>query len=291
MNATPAAAVIGLGAMGTRVAERLRAAGIELTVWNRDPARSVPLAEAGARVAESPAAAARSAEVVLVLVADPAALEAVTEGPDGVAAGSDAATTVIQMSTVSPEAITRLAEQLPPGAGLLDAPVLGSLAEAESGTLRIFAGGEVGVVERWTPFLSMLGSVLPVGPLGAGTAAKLVANSTLFGALGVLGEALALADGLGLEREATWEVLAATPLAAQAERRRPAIESGDYPVRFVTISVQGGTIGFYPTKAWCPFRCSYRAIDHGDQTSVQDDRVLGDGRAHRRHLDRFGDCR
>jgi 3-hydroxyisobutyrate dehydrogenase/2-hydroxy-3-oxopropionate reductase len=128
--------------------------------------------------------------------------------------------------------VLRLESLLPAGAGFLDAPVLGSLPEAETGTLKIFAGGPAALVERWTPLLSALGSVLHVGAVGAGTAAKLVANSTLFGVLGVLGEALALGDGLGLEREAAFEVLALTPVARQAERRRPAVESGDYPTRF-----------------------------------------------------------
>jgi 3-hydroxyisobutyrate dehydrogenase/2-hydroxy-3-oxopropionate reductase len=71
-----------------------------------------------------------------------------------------------------------------------------------------------------------------VGPLGSGAAAKLVANTTLFGTLTVLGEALALADGLGLERDVAFDVLAMTPLGAQAERRRPALESGEFPLRF-----------------------------------------------------------
>ena len=102
----------------------------------------------------------------------------------------------------------------------------------ESGSLRIFVGGEPALVERWTPLLSTLGSPLFVGPLGAGSAAKLVANSTLFGVLGALGEAMVLAGRLGLSRESVFEVLAATPLAAQAERRRPQIDSGGYPVRF-----------------------------------------------------------
>jgi 3-hydroxyisobutyrate dehydrogenase/2-hydroxy-3-oxopropionate reductase len=78
----------------------------------------------------------------------------------------------------------------------------------------------------------VLGSVVHVGPLGAASAAKLVANSTLFGVLGALGEALALAQSLGLSREAAFEVLAATPLASQAERRRSSIENGEYPTRF-----------------------------------------------------------
>ena len=166
------------------------------------------------------------------MVADPAALAAVTEGPSGVAAGAGASTTVIEMSTVGPAAVGRLASVLEPGTGLLDAPVLGSTSEAESGSLRIFVGGPADLVERWTPLLSALGSPRHVGALGAGAAAKLVANTTLLGTLGVLGEALALADGLGLSREAAFDVLAGTPLGAQAERRRAAIETGEFPVRF-----------------------------------------------------------
>lgn len=136
------------------------------------------------------------------------------------------------MSTVGREAVSRLESALPAGTGLLDAPVLGSTVEAESGSLRIFVGGPASLFEQWAPVLSVLGSPVHVGTHGAGAAAKLVANTTLFGVLGVLGEALALAAGLGLSPEAAYEVLAATPIAAQAERRRPAIEAGEYPTRF-----------------------------------------------------------
>jgi 3-hydroxyisobutyrate dehydrogenase/2-hydroxy-3-oxopropionate reductase len=113
-----------------------------------------------------------------------------------------------------------------------DAPVLGSISEAEAGTLKIFVGGPSELVEHWTPLLSTLGSPTHVGPLGSGAAAKLVANYTLFGTLGVLGEAVALAQGLGLPRDMIFEVLAATPLASQAERRRAGIETGSFPARF-----------------------------------------------------------
>jgi 3-hydroxyisobutyrate dehydrogenase-like beta-hydroxyacid dehydrogenase len=218
--------------MGGRIARRLLAAGHEVAVWNRTPERMSALVELGAAPAGSPADAARRADAVITMVSDPAALRAVTEGPDGVAAGARASGTVIEMSTVGPAAVSQLADALAGGAALLDAPVLGSLAEAASGSLRIFVGGPDSLVERWTPLLSVLGSPIHVGALGAGAAAKLVANTTLFGVLGVLGEALALADGLELSREAAFEVLAATPVAAQAERRREAIETWRYPVRF-----------------------------------------------------------
>jgi 3-hydroxyisobutyrate dehydrogenase/2-hydroxy-3-oxopropionate reductase len=225
-------AVVGLGAMGGRMARRLADAGYRPAVWNRDAAKAEALTEHGASVAATPAEAAAGADVVLVMVADPQALRDVSEGPQGIAAGARGGTAVVQMSTVAPDDVRRLESVLPPDLDLIDAPVLGSLPEAEAGTLTIFAGGAAPVVERCTPLLGVLGSVVDVGPVGHGTAAKLVANSTLFGVLGVLGEALALAGGLGLTREAAFEVLAVTPLAAQAERRRPAVQSGDYPTRF-----------------------------------------------------------
>jgi 3-hydroxyisobutyrate dehydrogenase/2-hydroxy-3-oxopropionate reductase len=225
-------AVIGLGAMGGRIARRFLAAGHDVVVWNRSPARADELVELGASAAATPAEAAGRSEAVATMLSDPAALAEVSEGPAGVAAGAGASTTILEMSTVGPAAVTRLAAELGPGTGLLDAPVLGSLTEAEAGSLRIFVGGADELVERWTPLLSALGSPRHVGPLGAGAAAKLVANTTLFGTLGLLGEALALADGLGLTRAAAFDVLAGTPLAAQAERRRPAIESGEFPARF-----------------------------------------------------------
>jgi 3-hydroxyisobutyrate dehydrogenase-like beta-hydroxyacid dehydrogenase len=225
-------AVIGLGGMGSRIARRFLEAGHDVVVWNRSPAKADELAKLGASRAGSPAEAAGRAEAVVTMLSDPAALEEVSEGPAGIAAGAGAETTVIEMSTVGPAAVARLAAALGPGTRMLDAPVLGSLSEAESGSLRIFLGGPAELVERWTPLLSALGSPRHVGPLGAGAAAKLVANTTLLGTLGVLGEALALADGLGLTRAAAFDVLAGTPLAALAERRRAAIESGEFPARF-----------------------------------------------------------
>jgi 3-hydroxyisobutyrate dehydrogenase len=229
-------AVVGLGAMGAPIAGRLLDAGHGVVVWNRTQEKSKDLVTRGAAAADSPADAARRAEAAIIMVADPQALLDVTEGPDGIAAGADDSTTVIQMSTVGPEPVKRLASALPEGTGLLDAPVLGSIGEAESGSLKVFVSGEAPLVERWMPLLSELGDPIRVGPLGAGSAAKLVANSTLFGVLGVLGEALALAEKLGLSRDVAYEVLTATPLGSQVERRRPMIEEGEYAPRF-TLSL------------------------------------------------------
>jgi 3-hydroxyisobutyrate dehydrogenase-like beta-hydroxyacid dehydrogenase len=232
MPAMPRVAVVGLGAMGSRIAKRLLDTGHEVVVWNRSPGKAGPLVERGASEARTPAEAAAAAEAVLIMVADPSALRAVTEGSDGILDGAGAGTTLIQMSTVGPADVDELAAKLPEGVELLDAPVLRGISEAEAGTLEVFASGEPELVERLQPLLSALGEVLHVGPLGAGTAAKLVANSALFGTLVVLGEALALARALGLQDEKAFDVLTATPLAAQAERRREAFETGEYPLRF-----------------------------------------------------------
>ena len=224
--------MIGMGAMGSRIARRLLAGGHGVVVWNRTPDKADALVAEGATAAATPGEAASGASVVITMVADPDALIAVAGGPSGIAAGVRPGALVAEMSTVGPAAIERLRSTLPEAVDLVDAPVLGSLSEAEAGTLRVFVGGAAASFERIRPVLETLGTPLHAGGLGAGAAAKLVANSTLFGSLAVLGEALALADALGLDRSTAFDVLAATPVAAQAERRRDALESGEFPRRF-----------------------------------------------------------
>jgi 3-hydroxyisobutyrate dehydrogenase-like beta-hydroxyacid dehydrogenase len=212
-------AVLGLGAMGSRIARRLLDSGHDVIVWNRTAAK----ARGFARVAPTAADAAREAEVTITMLANPEALREVSSTIEPKA--------LIEMSTVGPDAVHELVARLP-GVPLLDAPVLGSRSEAEAGTLHVFAGGPRDLYEQWQPLLADLGTVHHVGPLGAGAAAKLVANSTLFGTIALVGEALRLADRLLLSRDVAFEVLATTPIAAQAERRRPALEANDYPPRF-----------------------------------------------------------
>jgi 3-hydroxyisobutyrate dehydrogenase/2-hydroxy-3-oxopropionate reductase len=229
---TKRVAVIGPGGMGGRIASRLLDAGYELIVWNRSAEKALPLIERGAELAGTPADAATRSEVLITMLADPAALRAVTEGREGIAAGANTALTVIQMSTVGPATLRWFASALPVGLNLLDAPVLGSVDEAAAGSLAIFVGGPSELVERSRSLLSTLGSPLYIGPLGSGQAAKLVANGAHFATLAALGEAIALARGLRLSDDVLYEVLTATPLAAQAERRWAAIKDGRYPARF-----------------------------------------------------------
>jgi len=208
--------VLGLGAMGSRIARRLLDAGHDVVVWNRTSGK----AEGFPRIAATPAEAAAETEVTITMLTNADALRAVTQ--------DISPPTLIEMSTVGPEAVRELAGRMT----VIDAPVLGSRSEAEAGSLHVFVGATAEQYAAWSPLLSALGTTHHVGPLGAGASAKLVANSTLVGSIGILGEALRLADRLGLSRAAAFEVLGATPISAQAERRRAGIEADDYPPRF-----------------------------------------------------------
>jgi 3-hydroxyisobutyrate dehydrogenase/2-hydroxy-3-oxopropionate reductase len=225
-------AVLGLGSMGSRIAGRLLQAGREVLVWNRTREKMGPLVERGAVPVASPADAASRSQVVITMVADPAALAAVSEGEDGLIAGIERTDLVIEMSTVGPAAIAKLASLLPVGTHLVDAPVLGSVDEAVHGSLTVFMGGDEESCRLAFPLLSALGTPVPCGPLGAGAAAKLVANAALLLTTCGLGEVLSLSDRLALTREVAFRILETTPLDAQARRRRPLIEAGQFPPRF-----------------------------------------------------------
>jgi 3-hydroxyisobutyrate dehydrogenase/2-hydroxy-3-oxopropionate reductase len=224
--------VLGLGAMGSRIAARLLDGGRRVVVWNRTPERADAVVRRGAETAQTPASAVEGVDVAVTMLADPDALFAVVQGPDGLAAGLRPGQTLVEMSTVGPAAVASVRDVVSAGVAVVDAPVLGSIGEAESGSLVIFVGATDEDATRLQPLLAELGTPLHVGGAGAGAAAKLVANSTLFGSLTVLGEALALADHLGLERDVAFDVLSRTPIAAQAERRREALTSASYPPRF-----------------------------------------------------------
>jgi len=218
--------------MGSRIGLRLLGAGHDVVVWNRSTPKLEPLLARGAKAASSPREAARRSHVLITVLADQQALRSVSAGPDGIGAGAHPDLVVAEMSTVGTAAVDALASLLEPTTRVVDAPVLGSTAEAEAGTLTILAGGAVEVIDRIRPLLAPLGTVVHAGPRGAGAAAKLVANAALLGTVTVLGETLLLADTLGLPREAAATVLAATALAEQARRRLPVIEAGAYPRRF-----------------------------------------------------------
>ena len=222
----------GLGQMGVPMACRLLDAGHDLTVWNRTPERAQPVVDQGARRAETPAEAASSAEAVITMLSTSEVLEEVVFGSEGLASRFGEGSTLIDMSTVGPDVVRRIAERLPEGAEMVDAPVLGSVSQATDGTLKVFFGGPQPAFERWAPVLEALGRPVNFGPLGAGAAMKLVANSVLGILMTGLGEALALADGLGLDESQVLDVLVESPIGATAKSKRENIESGEYSPNF-----------------------------------------------------------
>ena len=219
-------AVLGLGAMGSAMAARLLNAGHDLTVWNRTPGRDEDLVSAGATRADTPAGAVRGAEVVITMLTDPPALEAVLFGPDGAAAAIPETATLIDMSTVGPTAIASVVERLGPVA-VLDAPVLGSVPSVESGKLVILAGGDRAVFDRHAELLSILGTPIFLGPSGSGAWLKLVNNAASTATLVALGELLALTDRAGLGIDSVLQGLEAGPLASLIERWRPRLKGQD----------------------------------------------------------------
>jgi 3-hydroxyisobutyrate dehydrogenase-like beta-hydroxyacid dehydrogenase len=193
---------IGLGAMGAAIAGNLLASGHELSVFNRSPARAEPLRKAGARVAASPAQAARSADVVFTMVADDAALESVTFGETGIAAGLKPGGLHISMSTIGVATSQDLtAKHRAAGLGFVSAPVFGRPDAATQRKLFIMAAGADEHLSVALPLLEQLGQ--SVGIVGADPSqanlVKLIGNFMLTVIVETLGEACAAAGKAGVD--------------------------------------------------------------------------------------------
>ncbi|MFF3959826.1 NAD(P)-dependent oxidoreductase [Streptomyces sp. NPDC001890] len=223
-------AFLGLGAMGLPMARRLLDAGHPLTVWNRTPAKAAPLVDAGAALAASPAEAVQDAEVVITMLADPAAAHAVA---DALIPALRPGTTWIDTSTIGPDATRELAARLPAGVPLIDAPVMGSVDRAASGELLILAGGDTAPV---ADVLARLGSVTACGGPGDGAALKLVLINAAVGGVALVAESLALAAALGLPRDLALRTLGAGPLAGAVSRATAATDA-HFPVALAAKDV------------------------------------------------------
>lgn len=217
MSAGLRVAVIGTGRMGAAMVGRLAGAGHHLTVHNRTRAKAEAVAARHeAAVAPTPREAVREADVVLVSLADDAAVTAAYGGPDGLVAGLAAGQVVADTSTVDPETLRGLeAAVVAAGAALLDTPVSGSVSTVEAGALLVMAGGDASALERARPALEAIASrILHLGPLGAGATMKLVVNAMVHALNGALAEALVLAEKAGLDRASAYDVIAASAVGA-----------------------------------------------------------------------------
>jgi 3-hydroxyisobutyrate dehydrogenase-like beta-hydroxyacid dehydrogenase len=219
---SPALGFVGLGAMGGRMARRLLDGGFALHGYNRTPAKAADLVAAGMTLAASPREVAERAEAVFTMVTDDAALEAVTRGPQGIVAGLRPGAILIEMSTVSPAVIHRLAGDVAArGGALLDAPVSGSPATLEAGQLSFMVGGDPGVLERARPFLTAIGpTVTHVGAVGLAKSMKIAVNQGLAVQMLSFAESVLLAEKAGIARERAVEVLLKSVVASPMVKYR-----------------------------------------------------------------------
>ena len=204
--------VAGLGRMGAAIATRLRQVGHTITVWNRSVDKTKALADAGAGVANSPAELAGKVDVVITIITDAAAIDAVYSGPSGLLAGDVKGKLFIEMSTVRPEAEVVLAAKVrAKGAAFVECPVGGTTGPALQGKLIGLMGAEPADAARAKPILDQLCRRLEhCGPVGAGMTMKLTINMPLMIYWQALGEALALCKPLGLDPERVIDLLADT---------------------------------------------------------------------------------
>jgi 3-hydroxyisobutyrate dehydrogenase-like beta-hydroxyacid dehydrogenase len=193
-------AFLGLGIMGSGMANNLLQAGHPLTVWNRSPRACRPLGDHGARIAPTPAACVRDAEVVMYSLSNDQAVWEVLTRPDGILAGVRAGQTAMDVSTVSPETSRReFAAYAQKGVEFLDTPVFGSRHEAARGGLWVLAGGKREVFEPMRPILETISATIHyMGGTGMGTTMKLVGNLIVALQLEAAGEAMVLASKAGL---------------------------------------------------------------------------------------------
>lgn len=232
-----AVAFLGLGRMGGPMAVNLVKAGHDVTVWNRTAAKADSFAqEYQARAAKTPAAAAAAADYIITMLADDTALLDTYHGPDGILARLGPGSICIDMSTVSPETSTALAEEVAAHDGqFIDAPVSGSVAAAAAATLTVMAAGDEVAVDHARHVLDAMGEpVIYLGACGRGAIMKLCVNAIVHSLNGAVSEALVLAERAGIDRLQAYAVFLNSAIAAPfVQYRQAAFETpSEVPVAF-----------------------------------------------------------
>jgi 3-hydroxyisobutyrate dehydrogenase len=200
---------IGLGNMGGPMAQNLMKAGHTLAVHDVRREAAAPHLAQGATWAESPRAAASGAELILTSLPGPAEVEAVALGPDGILHGAAAGAVFAELSTGSPTLMRKIHDVFQArGVQVLDAPVSGGVRGAQRGTLQVMVGGDEQVFHRIKPVLGAIGDKVGwMGPIGAGTIAKLVHNMIGIATRAVLAEGFTLGVKAGVSPEALLEAI------------------------------------------------------------------------------------
>jgi 3-hydroxyisobutyrate dehydrogenase len=229
-------ALLGLGTMGSGMAANLLKAGFPLAVYNRTAAKAEALAARGARVATTPADAAKGAQVILSILADDAASRETWTGADGALGAAEKDAVLVESSTISPGWIAELGGLATArGLDLLDAPVTGSRIQAEGGQLIFLVGGSETALTKATPVLqAMSKEIVHLGPSGSGAKMKLLNNFLCGVQIASLAEGIAWLEHSGLDRDKALSILKngapGSPLLANISARMTA---RDYTVNFL----------------------------------------------------------
>src|SRR5579863_8552409 len=202
-------AILGLGIMGSGMANRLLSANFPLTVYNRHREKCNPFADAGAKIASSPREAASRSKIILSMVGDDAASRDIWLGENGALQGASPDSILIECSTLSEGWIHELASKAAErGCQFLDAPVTGTKPHAESGELVFLVGGPQETLDAARPVFSVLGrDVLHLGPVGSGALMKLINNFVCGVQAASFAEALAMISASGLDRATAVSIL------------------------------------------------------------------------------------
>jgi 3-hydroxyisobutyrate dehydrogenase len=226
---------IGLGNMGTPMALNLHKAGFEVTVYNRTIEKARPLQEQGLQVAESLADAVRHKDVVITMLANDAVVEEILAGDEGIFDYIEAPTTLIDMSTVSPDTSRLLSDTAREmGITMVDAPVSGSVNAAESASLVILYGGPRETFDALQDVFRAMGKAsLYFGENGSGSKAKLVINLLLGMTMQGIAESLVLAEKFGLDRTTVLDMMQQAAVASPfLGFKRELLLNEEYPAAF-----------------------------------------------------------
>lgn len=269
--------IAGTGRMGAAIAKRLLGVGHDVTVWNRTRDKTDALAAAGANVATTPTAVTDSSDIVITILTDAAAIEAVYRGADGLLAGKAEGKLFLEMSTARPHAKKVIADEVrAKGGTCVDAPVGGTVKPAMEGKLLGLVGGDAADIARARPILDQLcRRVEHVGAVGAAAAVKLAMNLTSLVYWQSFGEALALCKPLGLESARLMELFAESSGAPPIFQRRAGdiaatLEGRDIlPVNFDIDSVRKDLRTMIEEAAaiGCRLPVAERALECFDQAS------------------------
>jgi len=221
--------LIGLGRMGSAMAQRLSENGCEVIGWDANPAAVRALAERGQRTGANARAVADAAPFVITTITEDTGVRGVFQGAGGMLQAAVADTLFVEMSTLQPVTVRDLAPAVEArGARIIDAPVLGTIPSVRNGTLVALTGGAPEDLARARPVLDLLAhKVVPMGPLGSGHAMKLAVNLGLAAFVQGLAESLALGEREGLALDAMLEVLSVAPTANSWLAARKGVLTGE----------------------------------------------------------------